>query len=119
MRGASLFGGVVLVAAVGLSGCKSRYVEATVHNGSGAAVSVVEVDYPSASFGKEMLADGADYHYRFKIQGDGPLKVLWTDAANHDHSVAGPQLKEGEEGQLVVTLLPNDAKWDLRVHPAK
>jgi len=45
--------------------------------------------------------------------------VLWTDSANHDHSVAGPQLKEGEEGQLVVTLLPNDAKWDLRVHPAK
>ena len=119
MRSASLLCGVVLFSVVGLSGCKSPYIEATVHNASGLSASVVEVDYPSASFGKEMLADGADYHYRFKIQGDGPLKVLWTDAANHDHSVAGPQLKEGEEGQLVVTLLPNDAKWDLRVHPAK
>ena len=119
MRGASLLGGVVLVAAVGLSGCKSRYVEATVHNSSGAPVSVVEVDYPSASFGKETLADGADYHYRFKVQGDGPLKVLWTDAANHDHTVGGPQVREGAEGTLSVTLTGGTAQWDLQVQPAR
>jgi hypothetical protein len=115
MRGTSLFSGVVLVAAVGLSGCKSRFVEATVHNGSGAAVSVVEVDYPSASFGKETLADGADYHYRFKVQGDGPLKVMWTDTAHQDHSVAGPQLQEGDEGSLAVTIKAADASWDVKV----
>jgi hypothetical protein len=115
MRGASLLCGVVLVAVVGLSGCKSRYVEATVHNGSGAAVSVVEVDYPSASFGKETLADGADYHYRFKVQGGGALKVLWTDKGNQDHSVAGPQLREGDEGTLRVTIREKDAAWDLKV----
>ncbi len=115
MRGASLLCGVVLVSVVGLSGCRSRYIEATVHNGSGAAVSVVEVDYPSASFGKETLADGADYHYRFKVQGDGPLKVLWTDAENHDHTVGGPQLREGSEGTLVVTIKANDAAWDVNV----
>jgi len=116
MRGASLFGGsVLLVAALGLSGCRSRYVEATVHNGSGAEVTVVEVDYPSASFGKETLADGADYHYRFKVQGDGALKVLWTDKGNQDHSVAGPPLQEGDEGTLRVTIGASDAKWDLKV----
>ena len=115
MRGASLLCGLVLVAAVGLSGCRSRYVEATVHNGSGAAVTVVEVDYPSASFGKELLADGADYHYRFKVQGDGPLKVLWTDSGNKDHTVGGPQLREGSEGTLAVTIKANDAAWDLQV----
>jgi len=115
MRGASLLCGLVLVVAVGLSGCRSRYVEATVHNGSGAAVTVVEVDYPSASFGKELLADGADYHYRFKVQGDGPLKVLWTDKGNQDHSVAGPQLQEGDEGTLGVTIGAADAAWNLKV----
>jgi hypothetical protein len=115
MRCISVLGGVVLVAAVGLSGCKSRYVEATVHNASGATVSVVEVDYPSASFGKETLANGAEYHYRLKVQGDGPLKVLWTDAGNHDHTVVGPQLREGSEGTLVVTIQEKDAAWDLKV----
>jgi hypothetical protein len=115
MRFASLVCVVSLASVVVLGGCKSRYIEATVHNGSGAAVSVMEVDYPSASFGKETLADGADFHYRFKIQGDGSLKVMWTDAANHDHSIAGPQLNEGDEGTLRVTILPNDAKWDVTV----
>ena len=105
-----LMGGLML-----LIGCRSRYVEATVRNGSGAAVSVVEVDYPSASFGKETLAAGADYHYRFKVQGDGPLKVLWTDAGNKDHTVGGPQLREGSEGTLAVTIKANDAAWDLQV----
>jgi hypothetical protein len=113
MRVAGLM--LAMVAVVGLSGCRSRYIEATVHNGSGAAVSVVEVDYPSASFGKELLADGADYHYRFKIQGDGPTKVMWTDAANHDHTVAGPQLREGDEGTLGVTIVGGTVQWDLRV----
>ena len=115
MRSASLLGGLVLMATVGFSGCKSRYVEATVHNGSGAPVSVVEVDYPSASFGKETLADGANYHYRFKVQGDGALKVLWTDKGNQDHSVAGPPLQEGDEGTLRVTIGAADAAWDLKV----
>ena len=115
MRGASLLCGAVFLVAVSLSGCKSRYVEATVHNGSGAAVTVVEVDYPSASFGKELLADGADYHYRFKVQGDGPLKVLWTDKGNQDHSVAGPGLQEGDEGTLRVTIGARGAAWDLKV----
>jgi len=116
MRVASL---LCLASLVLVSGCKSRYVEATVHNGSGAAVSVVEVDYPSASFGKEVLADGADYHYRFKIQGDGPLKVLWTDAGNHDHSVAGPVIREGDEGSLLVTIRANDAVWDVKASGKK
>ena len=110
------FPAVVLMAGLAmLTGCRSRYIEATVRNASGAAVSVVEVDYPSASFGKEALAEGAEYHYRFKIQGDGPTKVLWTDARNEEHSVAGPVLREGEEGRLVVTIVAESAKWDVQV----
>src|ERR1700742_424558 len=86
--------GVVLLAA---TGCRSRYIEATVVNAGGAAVSLVEVDYPTASFGKEALGAGASYHYRFKILGSGGTKVLWTDAARQEHTVAGPELHEGDE----------------------
>lgn len=67
---------------------------------------MVEVDYPSASFGTESLADGAEYRYRFKVQGLGGLKVLWTDARRVDHAVNGPQMHEGAEGPLQIVIGP-------------
>jgi hypothetical protein len=103
--------GLAAVALVGLVGCKSKYVEADVVNASGAAVSLVEVDYPSASFGVESLGAGATYHYRFKILGDGATKVIWTDAARKEHTVGGPMLKEGQEGGLTVKIEGGTAVW--------
>jgi hypothetical protein len=106
-----------MVLAGGLGGCHSHYVEADVKNDSGAAVTLVEVDYPSASFGKESLASGAVYHYRFKILGDGPTKILWTDAERKDHSVAGPSLQEGQEGSLTVRIMGGTALWNTALRP--
>ena len=100
-----------------LAGCHSHYVEAAIKNDSGAAVSLVELDYPSASFGKESLPSGAVYHYRFKILGDGPTKILWTDTQHHDHSVPGPSLQEGQEGALTVTITGSTALWNPQLHP--
>lgn len=125
MKSATLFGhrflGLTFVASslLLLAGCHSAYIEATVHNSTGGPVSVVEVDYPSASFGTQSLADGADFHYRFKVLGSGPTKVLWTDAMHHDHTVAGPSLQEGAEGHLLVTLTSSSASWDVNIHPAR
>jgi hypothetical protein len=95
----------------GLTGCHSHYVEADVKNDSGAPISTLEVDYPSASFGGDSLAGGATFHYRFKILGSGPTKVLWTDAQHHDHTVSGPSLQEGQEGTLIVTITATTATW--------
>ena len=105
------------VMVLGLVGCHSHYVEADVKNNSGGDVSLVEVDYTSASFGKESLASGAVYHYRFKILGDGPTKILWTDAGRKDHAVAGPQLQEGQEGSLTVTIDGGTAVWKTALRP--
>ncbi|MDQ2924935.1 MAG: hypothetical protein M3R43_05190, partial [Acidobacteriota bacterium] len=91
----------------------SAYIEAVVKNAGGAPVSLVEVDYPSASFGRETLAAGAEYHYRFKVLGSGATKALWTDASHHEHSTPGPTLKEGDEGRLTVTVGLASAQWDL------
>ena len=105
---------VILLA---LCGCHSSYVAATVRNASGGPVTLLEVDYPSASFGPGSLADGASFNYRFKILGSGSTKVLWTDAAHKEHNVAGPELHEGEEGPLLVTLThAGQATWDSQVH---
>jgi hypothetical protein len=107
--------GVVSVCLLG--GCHSAYVAADIKNESGGAISLAELDYPSASFGTESLAAGAKYHYRFKILGSGPTKVLWTDAAHHDHSVSGPELKEGQEGVLTVTITGTTAHWTTSLRP--
>jgi hypothetical protein len=99
--------GVVLMG----SGCHSPYVNAVVSNRTSETVSLVEVDYPSASFGTQTLAPGQDFKYRFKVMGSGDLKVLWTDAERKDHTVNGPELKEGDEGGLQVVLRPGGVDW--------
>jgi len=92
-----------LAATLTLSACHSATIAATVSNRSGEPLTLVEIDYPSASFGTQTLAAGQDFHYRFKVIGSGPTTVLWTDSAHHDRKVSGPALREGDEGKLTVT----------------
>ena len=82
----------------GLAGCHSYHVETTVQNRTGGPIKLLEVDYPSASFGDGTLEAGADYHYRIQLQGSGPLKVQYTDAGGHQPVITGPTLTERQEG---------------------
>lgn len=106
-----------LMGTIGICGCTSKYVNAVVKNESGGTLSLVEVDYPSASFGTEALSAGGEYDYRFKILGSGGTRISWTDALRKEHSVAGPTLQEGQQGRLVVTISDSGAQWDVQVHP--
>lgn len=112
-----LLGMVGMVALVLAGGCKSPYVNATVRNDTGATVTLVEVDYPSASFGRDVLAAGAAYPYRFKIIGSGATKVSWTDAARKQHAANGPELHEGQQGSLAITLTSAGAQWSAQLTP--
>lgn len=96
---------IVLLAlcAFALTGCRSRFVEVTIVN-QGPALHVLEFDYPSASFGANQLASGAKYHYRFKIQGEGPLSLQYEDVAGHNRTFAGPKVELGDQGALLVTI---------------
>ncbi|MFZ0744197.1 MAG: hypothetical protein WAM85_07310 [Terracidiphilus sp.] len=90
-----------------LSGCHSYQIDATVENRTGAAIDLLEVDYPSASFGADALAQGADFHYRFQVRLSGPVKVQYTERASHTvRQITGPDLYEGQEGRLEIVLLP-------------
>jgi hypothetical protein len=107
---------VALVAALALTGCHSALIDATISNRTTQPLSLIEVDYPSASFGTQSLAPGQDFHYRFKVLGNGPTALLWTDTTHHDRKLSGPPLREGDEGKLAVTFNPNaDPKWDLQL----
>jgi hypothetical protein len=88
------------------AGCHSYHVETTVENRTGAALQLLEVDYPSASFGADSLAAGAVFHYRIQLRGSGPIKVQYTAGDGHPAQIEGPVLAEGQQGQLQIVLLP-------------
>ncbi len=96
---------ILSLALAAIAGCRSYHVEITVENRSGAPVQLLEVDYPSASFGADSLAADASLHYRIQVRGSGPVKVQYTVAGKLQQS-SGPSLFEGEEGQLGIVLLP-------------
>lgn len=86
------------------AGCRSAFVSATITNNSAAQVNLIEVDYPSASFGVGSLAAGAQFHYRFKILGSGPVKLQYTDVSGKEHTATGPDLQEGQQGSLRIDI---------------
>ncbi len=102
---------LALTAALTLTGCHSAHIDATISNRTSAPIPLIEVDYPSASFGTQNLAPGQDYHYRFKVLGNGATSVLWTDAAHQDHKAPGPSLKETDEGALTIVFNPTGPIW--------
>ncbi|HEX3969083.1 MAG TPA: hypothetical protein VHW70_14040 [Edaphobacter sp.] len=106
---------------IAITGCRSPYVITTVSNRTTQPIALLEVDYPSASFGTENLAPGADFHYRFKVLGSGSMKLLYTDSAHHDHKSDGPFLQEGAQGPLSIVIADTGVAWQpsSTVTPAK
>lgn len=94
-------GGLVCL---GASACRSAFVETTVENDGATPVHVIEVDYPSASFGMQTLDEHATYHYHFKIQGSGPVTVTFIDGVGKPHTANGPTLTQGQQGTLKITI---------------
>ena len=115
----SISSAVLLIAATALAACHSYHVDATVENRTGVPVQLLEVDYPSASFGADKLAPGEVYHYRIQLRGAGPLKVQFTPADGHQANINGPTVAERQEGSLRIVLLPaGKAEFQPHLTPA-
>lgn len=88
-------------------GCHSYGIDVTIENRTGTAIDLVEVDYPSASFGTDRLAADGNYHYRFQVRGSGAIKVQYSDPSSHQLlQMTGPELFERQEGRIEIVLLP-------------
>lgn len=94
------------LALICVAGCHSYHVETTVKNRTGAAIQLLEVDYPSASFGANSLAAGEVIHYRIQLRGSGALRVQYTFSDGRQAQIEGPMLAERQEGRLDIVLLP-------------
>ena len=113
------FAALLCAASLAVSACHSYHIDSTIVNRTGADVQLLEVDYPSASFGVDRLAAGAIFHYRFQVSGSGPLKITYTGANEKQVHIAGPTLVERQQGQLEIVLLPNaKAEFHPRLTPS-
>ena len=104
LAGLSAAGLAVLL--FGLAACRSAFIETDIRNNGDAPLRLIEVDYPSASFGTQVLAPHSVYHYRFKVQGSGPVTLSYTGADNKTHTATGPTLDEGQHGGLTISVDP-------------
>jgi hypothetical protein len=103
---AEICAAIVFAALVCGLGCHSYHVDTTVDNRTGETIQLLEVDYPSASFGANSLAAGAVLHYRIQLRGSGSLKVQYTAGNGKQTQIDGPTLAERQEGRLEIVLLP-------------
>jgi hypothetical protein len=88
------------------AGCHSHHIEMAVENRTGAAIQLLEVHYPSASFGADRLAPGEVFRYSIQVRGSGPLKVGYTSSDGQQAQISGPTLAERQEGRIQIVLLP-------------
>lgn len=95
---------VLAIACFGISACHSAFIQTAIVNHSGAAVRLLEVDYPSASFGTQQIASDGTYSYHFKVQDSGPVKLTFTNSAGKTITSTGPSLHEGQQGNLSVII---------------
>jgi len=97
---------ILSMALMALTACHSYHVDSTIENRTGETVQLLEVDYPSASFGTDRLAPGAEFHYRFQIEGSDPLTLQYSAPGDRQVHIAGPTLAERQEGRLLIVLQP-------------
>lgn len=106
---------LLLFCTIALSACRSYHIDVTVTNNTGSTVSLLEVDYPTASFGADTLAAGANFHYVIQTRGSSPMKVQYAAANGRQIQITGPTLYEKQAGKIEVILLP-DGKAEF--HPS-
>ncbi len=102
----------VATALLGLSAfamvaCHSYHIEASIENRTGGPITLLEVDYPTASFGSDTLAADAVFHHRFQTRDSGPISIEFTGAHGRQVQVKGPTLYEKQEGSIEIVLLPD------------
>ena len=119
MKFIRLFGTAVpLLCLLPVAACHSYRIDATVENRTGSAISLLEVDYPTASFGIGSLASDDVFRYRLQTRGSGPVKVQYTVGNGRTIQITGPTLYERQEGSIDIVLLADGkAEFHPKLNP--
>jgi hypothetical protein len=92
-----------------LTACRAHMLSIRLINTSTEPLSIIIVDYPSATFGKDKLAPSETFSSPVKITDNGPLKVQFTDAKGALHTYTGLKLHPNQEGSIEIRLDQNNA----------
>jgi hypothetical protein len=98
-----------LVFVIALAGCRAHVVKISMTNTSTEPIKTIIVDYPSATFGKDMLAPRETYFSLIKPVDKGPIKVRFTDAQGVNHSYESISLEQGDDGSVNIKLTQTSA----------
>jgi hypothetical protein len=111
--------GILAVVCVATA-CRSPHVDISVENRTGSEIRLLEVDYPSASFGADSLAADATMHYKVQLQDKGAVKVQYMAPDHKQPQATGPEISEGQYGKLEIILLPGGkAEFHPELHGGK
>lgn len=97
---------VLLTPLLMAASCRTYVVNVTVVNHTCGVVNLLEVDYPSASFGVDKLAAGGEFHYHLQLQNSGPVTVQYTEGVKQQYKSTGPTVHENQHGDLEIILNP-------------
>jgi hypothetical protein len=86
-----------------VGGCRAPLIDAEIVN-QGPQLKLIEFDYPNASFGRDAIDAGGQFHHPFAPGGPGKVTLHFVDSAGRSHTSDGPTVREGESGSLVATI---------------
>lgn len=93
------------------AGCgRSHVIQVTVNNTSTEKVTTIEIAYPDATFGINLLDPGKSFRYKIKPTGTGALKIRFYDAHGMEHKSAGPEVHKNDEGSIEIKLTQDKAE---------
>lgn len=106
----------VFVALISFAGClNTQMIQVNVTNTSTENLSTVEIIYPEATFGINLLGPGKSFHYKIKATATGPIKVGFFNARGVNRAALGPVLHKNDEGSIDIKLTQDGATVSTKI----
>ncbi|MBZ5521756.1 MAG: hypothetical protein LAP21_05905 [Acidobacteriia bacterium] len=103
-----------------LASCsRSHVIVVSLTNTSAQPLSGLVVDYPEATFGRNVLKPGETYQYRIKATDSGPLKITFINAGGQSRNYSLATLHPNDEGSIDIKLTQDAAVPDVRLNASR
>ena len=100
---------VALLFVIAMAGCRAHVVKISLTNASTEPIRTIIVDYPNATFGKDVLAPRETYSSLIKPLDKGSIKVRFTDAQGASHVYESISLEQDDDGSVDIKLTQTSA----------
>lgn len=100
----------IFLLVIAFAGCGHTHVIlVTVTNASTEKITTIEIAYPEATFGINLLDPSKNFQYRIKPTNTGTVQIHFYDARGMEHKLAGPVVHKNDEGSIEIKLTQDKA----------